>query len=278
MRFQEKALARRAACILAGQLLLLWVSLLLSGGQGLVEACARAVSIDLTGETREAEGFSLEVLSVAAPRRARRVFLYHTHTYEAYEMEAGDTYRETEKWRTSDAEHNIVRVGAELEKYLMAAGVSVTHDTTAYEPPRLSSAYSRSLEGLQAAAKEGYDLYIDLHRDSYSKGNGPNTVTAGGAEAARLLILIGQGTGTGFDERPDWQSNQRAAQAVSQALNGQTEGLCRGVSLKSGRYNQQAATPSMLIEVGNNKNTLSQALAAMPCLAQAICAYFDGLE
>ena len=103
-------------------------------------------------------------------------------------------------------------------------------------------------------------------------------MTAVGTEAARLLILIGQGTGTGFDERPDWQSNQRAAQADSQALNGQTEGLCRGVSLKSGRYNQQAATPSMLIEVGNNKNTLSQALAAMPCLAQAICAYFDGLE
>ena len=34
----------------------------------------------------------------------------------------------------------------------------------------------------------------------------------------------------------------------------------------------------MLIEVGNNKNTLQEALNAMPCLAQAICAYFDALE
>ena len=99
------------------------------------DSIRKLVIYGLESQGFEAEGFSLEVLSVAAPRRARRVFLYHTHTYEAYEMEAGDTYRETEKWRTSDAEHNIVRVGAELEKYLMAAGVSVTHDTTAFPPP-----------------------------------------------------------------------------------------------------------------------------------------------
>ena len=60
-------------------------------------------------------------------------------------------------------------------------------------------------------------------------------------------------------------------------MNQQVSGLCRGISLKNGRYNQQAATPSMLIEVGNNQNTLPEALAAMPYLAHAICAYFDGL-
>ena len=94
----------------------------------------------------------------------------------------------------------------------------------------------------------------------------------------RFLFLIGQGTGTGFDERPDWEKNRKAAQMISDALNAQAAGISRGVSLKSGRYNQQAATPCILIEAGNNKNTLSQALAAMPLLAQAICQYFDALE
>ena len=154
----------------------------------------------------------------------------------------------------------------------------MTHDTAAYEPPKLSSAYSRSLESLKKAALEEYDLYIDLHRDSYSKNNGPNTVMLDQTEMIRFLFLIGQGTGTGFDERPEWEKNQQAAQAISDALNDQAEGLSRGVSLKSGRYNQQAATPSMLIEAGNNQNTLSQALAAMPALAQSICRYFDTLE
>ncbi len=226
-----------------------------------------------------AEGFTIEVLSVSPTAvNARRVYIYHTHTYEAYEMDKDNAYKPTEAYRTADENCNVVRIGEEVARYLRSAGVYVYHDTTAYEMPRLSTAYSRSLEGIRKAAQEGYDLYIDLHRDSYSQGNGPNTVSVEGTAAARLLILIGQGTGTGFDERPDWEKNYVAAQYICDALNQRTEGLCRDVALKSGRYNQQAAVPSMLIEVGNNKNTLPEALAAAEPLARAICQYFDRAE
>ena len=240
---------------------------------------ALAICVILASCGALGEEFRMEVLSVSAGEaRSRSVYIYHTHTYEAYEMDENNAYRPTEPWRTADNEYNVVRVGEELTSRLTAAGIRVVHDTTAYEPPKLSTAYSRSLKGIEEAAQTGFDLYIDLHRDSYSKGNGANTVTVNGFTAARLLILIGQGTGTGFDERPEWEKNQAAAQVISDALNQRAEGLCRGVSLKSGRYNQQAATPSMLIEVGNNKNTLPEALAAMEPLAWAICQYFDSLE
>lgn len=233
--------------------------------------------LSVSAET--ADGFSMEVLSVSSGQaKQKRVFLYHTHTYEAYEMDKGNRYKATESWRTADHDYNMVRIGAELAARLREAGIFVTHDTTDYEPPRLSSAYARSLEGLKQAAADGYDLYIDLHRDSYSKGNGPNVIDVDGRPAARLLILIGQGTGSALDEKPDWEANEKAAQAISDYLNARAENLCRGVSLKSGRYNQQAATPSMLIEVGNNKNTLPEALNAVEPLARAICQYFDGLE
>lgn len=251
----------------------LLLALLFVAGNG------QAQEIDLSVPLTQDSGFTLEVISVTSPnRRKQRVFLYHTHTYEAYEMDAENQYRATETWRTADSEYNIVRVGEALADYLRAAGIEVTHDTTAYEPPKLSTAYARSLEGLTAAAAEGYDLYIDLHRDSYSKGNGANTVLWKGEPAARLLILIGQGSGTSFDERPNWEKNGKAAQYISDAVNNQAADICRGVSYKSGRYNQQAATPSMLIEVGNNMNTLPEALRAMEPLAQAICQYFDMLE
>ena len=227
----------------------------------------------------EAGDFTMEVISVQAPaRKQKRVFIYHTHTYEAYEMDDENRYTPTETWRTADHAYNMVRVGAELAARLREAGIFVEHDITDYEPPRLSTAYSRSLEGLQKAAEEGYDLYIDLHRDSYSKGNGVNVIQVDGKSAARLLILIGQGTGSGLDEKPDWEANQKAALRISENLNQRAEGLCRGVALKSGRYNQQAATPSMLIEVGNNKNTLPEALNAMEPLARAICRYFDEIN
>ena len=71
-------------------------------------------------------------------------------------------------------------------------------------------------------------------------------------DAARILILIGQGTGSSLDDKPDWEENEKAGKAISDALNARAEGLCRGVSLKSGRYNQQAAVPCILIEAGND--------------------------
>lgn len=270
--------AKELLCWMIGGMTVFFALGMMIGNQA-DEQGARAVSIDLNPAPMETADFTLEVLSVIQPeQKERKVYIYHTHTYEAYEMETPNQYKPTETWRTADSQYNMIRVGAELKKMLEDAGIQVTHDTTAYEMPRLSTAYSRSLEGLKMAAKEGYDLYIDLHRDSYSKNNGPNTVEKGGIKMIRFLFLIGQGTGTGFDERPDWEKNQKAAQVISDALNAQIENLSRGVSLKSGRYNQQAATPAILIEAGNNLNTLGEALAAMPSLAQAICRYFDTLE
>lgn len=239
----------------------------------------RTPAFSCRGEEEAAEGFTLEVVSVAAEGASpRRVYLYHTHTHEAYEPEGENVYRPTERWRTADENFNMIRVGRELADRLREAGIEVAHDTSDYEMPRLSTAYSRSLEGVERAAREGYDLYIDLHRDSYSQGNGPNTVSVEGRDTARLLILIGKGSGSGLDEKPDWERNLAAAQMISDCLNARQEQLCRGVSLKSGRYNQHAAVPSMLIEAGNNKNTLPEALNAMEPLARAICQYFEGAE
>ena len=231
------------------------------------------------------EGFTLEVISPSHitqnTQGSFRVLIYHTHTYEAYTATEAMPYTPTEKWRTANDARNMVAVGSYLTALLESAGVEVIHDTTAFEPPTLSSAYERSLEMLKKRNEDGerYNLYIDLHRDAYSKNNGPNTVEKDGVEMARLLMLIGKGTGqtgAGYAEKPDWESNRQIAQALSNRLNLQCDGLCRGVALKSGRYNQHVANCCVLIEVGNNYNTLEEALAAMPCLANAICALADG--
>ena len=224
-------------------------------------------------------GFSLEV--VTENRQATqteapfRVLIYHTHTFEAFTATEQYPYTSTEKWRTSNAERNVVALGAYLTELLTQAGVSVTHDTTAFEPPTLSSAYERSLSMLEERVKNGetYDLYIDLHRDAYSEGNGPNTVEKDGEEIARLMFLIGKGTGqtgAGYDVKPDFESNHTIAQLLTNRLNLQLENLCRAVKVKTGRYNQHIAPCCVLIEVGNNHNTLQEVLNGVPYLAQAI--------
>ena len=164
-----------------------------------------------------------------------------------------------------------------LAALLTGLGYEVEHDRTAFEPPVLDSAYTRSLTMLQQrlAAGERYDLMIDLHRDAYPGGSqgGANAVTVGSAKLARLMLLVGKGegqTGRGFDEKPDWEANLRIAQAVTDAVNAQTEGLCRKVMLKAGRFNQHVQVGCLLVEVGNNRNTLGEALASMPYLADAL--------
>lgn len=231
-------------------------------------------------------GFSLKIVADEENQPSQstapfRVLIYHTHTYEAFTATEQYPYTSSEKWRTSNAQRNVVALGAYLSELLSQAGVSVTHDTTAFEPPKLSSAYERSLNMLTDRTQNGetYDLYIDLHRDAYSEGNGPNTVEKDGEEIARLMFLIGKGTGqtgAGYDQKPDFESNLTIAQLLTNRLNIQLENLCRAVKVKSGRYNQHIAPCCVLIEVGNNHNTLEEALRAMPYLCNAICSLADG--
>ncbi len=237
-------------------------------------------------ELPQANGVEVEILSKEPSHGAPlRVLIYHTHTYEAYEPDFADQYKETERWRTADANFNIVRVGAELARLLRDTyGMTVMHDETAFEPPRLDSAYQRSLEAIEnrAAVGELYDLYIDLHRDAYVEGRfAENTIQAGGEAAARVMFLVGNGSGTyngaAFAQIPDWNRNLERAQAITEAINLEAPNLCRPVSVKSSRYNQHVSTGALLVEIGNNKNTLSEALQAVPFLARAIAETVGGV-
>ena len=219
--------------------------------------------------------FRVEVIRTTPTPAAegKRILIYHTHTWEAYEQVADAPYTETEKWRTKDEGCNVVAVGTALANQLRSLGCFVVHDTTAFEPPSLESAYDRSLSMLEERLRAGedYDLFIDLHRDAISSSSTiKRTVNIGGVETARFMVLIGKGTGAGFDVKPNWEANLAIAEVITDSLNGQVDGLCRDIKLKTGRFNQHVAPRCVLIECGNNLNTLEQTLNGVPYLAQAI--------
>ena len=220
---------------------------------------------------------AFEAVQAAAGEEERpRVLLYHTHTWEAYEMTEDTRYTPTETWRTKDERYNMIRVGQELKKELERLGFEVVHDQTAFEPPTLSSAYTRSLDMLEnrLEAGENYDYILDIHRDAYSGDyNGANSVQEQGRNMAYIMMLVGKGTGTtnsGFDERPDWPKNLDLAQRITDSMNALVKGVSREVKIKTGRFNQHVSTGALLIEVGNNRNTLEEALAACPVIARAL--------
>lgn len=208
-----------------------------------------------------------------APDTGKRILIYHTHTWEAYQQVESAPYAETEKWRTKDDACNVVAVGRALTAHLTALGFTVVHDTTAFEPPNLDDAYARSLSMLEnrRAAGEAYDLYIDLHRDALAESSTiRRTVSTPGGEAARFMVLVGKGTTGGYAEKPDWEQNLLIAQAITESLNAQIDGLARDVKIKTGRFNQHISDCCVLIECGVNTNTLQEVLAGVPYLAQAI--------
>lgn len=226
-------------------------------------------------------GIRAEVLSADGYARARtdalKVLIYHTHTHEAYKKGAQDEYREVSAQRTTDNEHNIVKVGEVLAELLTERGFIVIHDTTDHELNDLANAYDRSLITLNAYDEGAFDIYIDVHRDAYTKnGSGkPFCVEIDGNETARLMLLVGNGEG--FAVKPHYARNFELATLITGALNARNPGLCRPVMVKDGRYNQHISERSLLVEVGHNENTLKQALNAMPYFADALKQVFlDG--
>lgn len=207
-----------------------------------------------------------------------RILIYHTHATEAYFPAEGEEYAETSPWRTADESRSVIAVGEKLADLLRNKyGISVIHDTTNHEPPKLSTAYSRSVKTMEQYKEEypSITMFIDLHRDAY--GNDPKEkkdyLILDGKEVARMMFVVGTGegaTGTGFGEKPDFAANYALAKKLTEYLLQIDAELMRNIRVKTGRYNQHVSNQCLLVEVGHNANTLTQALNAVEYLAQAI--------
>jgi len=220
----------------------------------------------------------IEVLTPKQPQTLKlggnepRILIYHTHNTEAYKMSGTYKYEESKSYRTYDQSASVIAVGELLAKILSEKyGCNVLHDKSDHEPPKLSTSYTRS-EITMKRYKEQYPslvMFIDVHRDA---GNGMY-VDLGGKQVARLMFVVGTGegaTGTGFKEMPDYKSNYALALAITNRLASYHEELVRNVRVKTSRYNQHISSQCLLVEVGDHKNTLEQALNAVPYLAKAI--------
>ena len=200
---------------------------------------------------------------------AKSVLIYHTHTHEAYAQDPSDPYDAVETWRTTDAQHSVVRVGQALAEALVARGYRVVHDTTDNEQDDLNSSYVRALEMLESYTEE-FDLVIDLHRDAYSEGLPIGIVAPDGKSCAQLMLVVGRGDNYPQEQRANYAENLAFAQRITGEINADFPGLCRNVTVKQGRHNQHIGAHAILVEVGHNQNTLAQALNTVPYLADAI--------
>ena len=192
-----------------------------------------------------------------------QILIVHSHGSEAYSQNDGDTYEESDPYRTTDCTHNVVKVGEEMATVFRAHGFQVIHDTTLFDYPSYNEAYDRS----KAAVEQWLEKYptiqvvLDVHRDALEGSEGEiykMVSTEAGEKVAQVMLVIGS-SGGGADF-PRWKDNLAFAVLLQRNLVRGYTSLARPIVLRNSRYNQQLLPGSILVEVGGHGNTLTEAI------------------
>lgn len=212
-------------------------------------------------------------LTVEAPT----VLILHTHGSESYENT--ENYPESSAYRTLDTQYNVVSVGQRIGELLEEAGIRVLHDRTLHDNPSYSGSYEQSRKSLQAYLQDNPSilLVLDIHRDAAEDASGEQidyTVSTPKGTAAQLMLVVG--TDAGGLYHPSWQENLALAVKLHAQLEKTTPGLCRDLSLRTSRFNQDLCSGALLVEVGAAGNTRQEALTAAEYLAEAIIELANG--
>ena len=195
------------------------------------------------------------------------VLILHTHGTESYKEQQSDSYR------SQDIHANVVSVGTYLAQLLEQAGISVIHDQRLHDDPSYNGAYTQSRESVQAYLKQypSIRLVLDLHRDSIEDSSGQQvayTLSTGQGTAAKLMLVMG--TDAGGLNYPNWEENLSLAVKLQAQLEKNTPGLCRPISFRSSRFNQDLSPGAVLVEMGSAGNSRQEALRAAELLSKAI--------
>ena len=201
------------------------------------------------------------------------VLILHSHATESYTKSKGETYRESSDYRTLDENYNMLSIGDYLAEKLKAGGLGVVHAKDLHDYPSYSGSYVNSRKTVKAYLKQypSIQLVLDLHRDAADDGFGgqmDTSATVDGKESARLMMVVG--TNAGGMNHPNWEENLALALKLHVVLEKRYPGLCRTISFRKQRFNQDLSPGAMLIEVGAAGNTHAEALVAADALAQGI--------
>ncbi len=193
------------------------------------------------------------------------VLIVHTHGTEAYAESGG--------YRSDEESENVISIGKRLADLLREGGIEVLHDTTMHDKPSYNGSYNQSRKAVQQYLKDhpSIRLVLDIHRDAAEDSSGKQinyTVTTEQGKAAKLMLVVG--TNAGGLQHPDWQQNMALAVKLHAQLEKRCPDICRPISFRTSRFNQDLSPGAMLIEVGAAGNTHGEAMLAAQLLAQGI--------
>ncbi|MBE6036937.1 MAG: hypothetical protein E7223_04850 [Clostridiales bacterium] len=189
------------------------------------------------------------------------VLIYHTHASESYQP-----YTES-NFHREGTEGTVREAGNILTEALEKKGIKVIHDVTLHDRPSYDQSYSRSLETAKTLLQKypSVELVIDLHRDAaaYSGNSGHVFSLANGGKAAQFALVVGQGNGNAA-------ALNAFAKEIHQLANRLYPGFSRGIIEKDYRYNQYISDCHLLLELGNNQNSIEDIRTSAALFADVI--------
>ncbi|MGE5544623.1 MAG: stage II sporulation protein P [Bacillota bacterium] len=179
------------------------------------------------------------------------VAIYCTHSSETYLPDDDRAHSDSERGLIND-------VALELAKGLSQLSFRAVFVDTVHDSPEYTESYVKSRETVKQLLEEdsNWGVIIDVHRDSIPGQKTAAVVDVNGKKAAQMLIVVGS------DQRknnPEWEKNLEFAEKLYNEAENNYPGLVRGVRVKPGTYNQDLYSPAILLEVGNEYNSLEEA-------------------
>ena len=177
------------------------------------------------------------------------VLIYHTHATESYQPVNTGNFHSVEEAGT------VREVGEALTQALEAKGIQVIHDKTLHDSPSYSQSYNRSLEPMTKLLAQfpSAKIIIDLHRDAANyNGNKAKTLVIDGKTAADFSLVVG----TKNDN-----ASQLAvfAEYINHTANQIYPDFGGKIITKPYKFNEYLSDYYLLLEIGNNENTIEQA-------------------
>ncbi len=189
------------------------------------------------------------------------VIIYHTHTGETYALTDGTD-------RLEGKGGGVVQAGAAVKEVLESRyGIKAAHAQTIHDA-KYDTSYLESEKTLRKllAAHQGAKVVLDIHRDA-GRSRRNSLVEINGREVAPILLVVGSDVRLPF---PTWKKNYQFANELATRLNEKYSGLCLGVRVKDGRYNQFLHPRAVLVEIGSVNNSTGEAVASARLFADVL--------
>jgi len=201
------------------------------------------------------------------------VLIFHSHSTEMFiDSDPNDKFS------------GIVGVGRYLTDLLNERGIPTLHYVRRFDmvdgASRILGAYERQEAYIRQilADNPSIEVIIDMHRDGLLE-TAPRLVTEiGGKQTARLMFVNGLSTRNvngiatpiSYLPNPNLQGNLAFSFQLQMLLNETHPGLNRRIFLNAFRYSTHFLPKSVLLEVGDQRNTQREAKNAMYPFADAL--------